>query len=145
MHVLRSNGHADVFFIVRGTSPEVLQTTAEQFLASGREAYENTDVAPGDLIDTLFMRGFWKFVADSKMLAVAWTELNKSYRKEKFVEDSQYIVPEIRASDLRDSYVGTHAQLVSDDGLVAAKISRRPVATGPLPLIPRTDFGGTYI
>ncbi|QIO20908.1 L-2-hydroxyglutarate oxidase [Haloarcula sp. JP-L23] len=85
-------------------------------LAFGREAYDNTDVNPADLAETLTYEGFRKLLASKTMLSVAWSELNKSYRKQKFAEASQRLVPEVRAEDLEKSYAGIRAQLVSDDG-----------------------------
>ncbi|MFB6170127.1 MAG: L-2-hydroxyglutarate oxidase [Haloarculaceae archaeon] len=85
-------------------------------LAFAREAYRNTEFDVGELGDVLTYEGFWKLIASPKMLKVAWDELNKSYRKEKFVEASQKLVPEAREQDFVKSYAGVRAQLVSDDG-----------------------------
>jgi len=85
-------------------------------LAFGREAYDNTDVNPRDLYETLTYGGFRKLLSSKTMVKVAWEELNKSYRKEKFAAASQRLVPEVRADDLQKSYAGIRAQLVSDDG-----------------------------
>lgn len=85
-------------------------------LAFGREAYDNTDVDFGDLYETLTYEGFRKLMSSPKMLSVAWDELNRSYRKEKFAEASKRLVPDVRAADLKRSYAGIRAQLVSDDG-----------------------------
>ncbi|WP_347877790.1 L-2-hydroxyglutarate oxidase [Halobacterium sp. R2-5] len=85
-------------------------------LAFGREAYENTDFDPRDLYETLTYEGFRKLLSSRMMVKVAWDELNKSYRKEKFTEASQRLVPGVRAADLQKSYAGIRAQLVSDDG-----------------------------
>ncbi|GAA0268939.1 L-2-hydroxyglutarate oxidase [Halobacterium noricense] len=85
-------------------------------LAFGREAYDNTDVNPRDLYETLTYEGFRKLLSSKMMVKVAWNELNKSYRKEKFTAASQRLVPEVRAEDLHKSYAGIRAQLVSDDG-----------------------------
>jgi len=85
-------------------------------LAFGREAYENTDFDLAELKETLTYEGFWKLIADPMMIGVAWDELNKSYRKEKFAAASQKLVPEVRADDLHRSYAGIRAQLVSDGG-----------------------------
>jgi len=73
-------------------------------LAFGREAYDNTDVNPRELLETLTYGGFQRLLASPLMLAVAWSELNKSYRKEKFAAASQKLVPEVRAEDLQKSY-----------------------------------------
>jgi L-2-hydroxyglutarate oxidase LhgO len=85
-------------------------------LAFGREAYDNTDVNPRDLYETLTYEGFRKLLSSRTMMKVAWDELNKSYRKEKFAAASQRLVPDVRAEDLHESYAGIRAQLVSDDG-----------------------------
>lgn len=85
-------------------------------LAFGREAYDKTDVNPHDLYETLTYEGFRKLLSSKMMVKVAWNELNKSYRKEKFTEASQRLVPEVREEDLHKSYAGIRAQLVSDDG-----------------------------
>lgn len=85
-------------------------------LAFGREAYRNTQFDLEELAETLRYRGFWKLVASPKMVAVAWDELNKSYRKGKFVEASQRLVPDVREADFRRSFAGVRAQLVNDRG-----------------------------
>lgn len=85
-------------------------------LAFGREAYENTQFDVDELVDTLTYEGFWKLLASPMMLSVAWEELNKSYRKEKFTAASQRLVPDVREEDLKRSYAGIRAQLVSEDG-----------------------------
>ncbi len=85
-------------------------------LAFGREAYANTDVDIRELIETLTYGGFQRLLSSPLMLSVAWDELNKSYRKEKFTEASQQLVPAIRTEDLQKSYAGIRAQLVATDG-----------------------------
>ncbi|GAB7093582.1 L-2-hydroxyglutarate oxidase [Halolamina litorea] len=85
-------------------------------LAFGREAYENTDLNPGELFETLTFGGFRRLLASKKMLGVAWDELNKSYRKAMFVAAAQRLVPDVRADDLHKSYAGIRAQLVSEEG-----------------------------
>ncbi|WP_336359275.1 L-2-hydroxyglutarate oxidase [Haladaptatus sp. ZSTT2] len=85
-------------------------------LAFGREAYKNTQFDLAEFKETLTYEGFLKLIASPMMLKVAWEELNKSYRKEKFAEASQKLVPEVREADLNKSYAGIRAQLVTDDG-----------------------------
>lgn len=85
-------------------------------LAFGREAYRNTEFDLDELAETLRYDGFRRLVADPKMLGVAWDELNKSYRKGKFVEAARRLVPEAREADFRRSYAGVRAQLVAEDG-----------------------------
>lgn len=85
-------------------------------LAFGREAYRNTQFDLGELAATLGFPGFWRLIADRKMLGVAAAELHKSYRKAAFVEAARELVPGARRSDFRRSYAGIRAQLVSADG-----------------------------
>ena len=85
-------------------------------LGFGREAYENTDFDPADLVETLTYEGFRKLLASTTMLSVAWAELNKSYRKRTFTAAAQRLVPEVRSEHLTKSYAGIRAQLVSDEG-----------------------------
>lgn len=85
-------------------------------LAFGREAYENTEFDLRELIDTLTYPGFQKLLASPTMLAAAWEELNKSYRKTKFTAASQRLIPEVRKEDLKKSYSGIRAQVVNRDG-----------------------------
>jgi len=85
-------------------------------LAFGREAYRNTQFDLGELAETLRYEGFWKLLASRKMLRVARDELEKSYRKEAFVEASRRLVPGVSEADFRRSYAGIRAQLVDQDG-----------------------------
>ena len=85
-------------------------------LAFGREAYDNTDLNITDLTETLSYEGFQRLLASPRMLHTAWNELNKSYRKKKFVEAAQHLVPGVRSSDFRKSYAGIRAQLVNTEG-----------------------------
>lgn len=85
-------------------------------LAFGREAYDNTQFDVSELLSTLGYEGFWKLFASPKMVRVGLTELNKSYRKEAFVEAARSLVPAVEPDDFRKSYAGVRAQVVRDDG-----------------------------
>lgn len=85
-------------------------------LAFAREAYKNTDFDITELFNIFSFKGFWKLMTSKKMINVAVDELNKSYRKEKFVQASQKLVPEAEEQDFVKSYAGVRAQLVTDDG-----------------------------
>lgn len=85
-------------------------------LAFGREAYKNTELNIGELISTLGYEGFWKLFTSSKMMRVALTELNKSYRKEAFIDAARSLVPAVEPTDFRKSYAGIRAQIVRADG-----------------------------
>ncbi|MFD1600216.1 L-2-hydroxyglutarate oxidase [Halobellus rarus] len=85
-------------------------------LAFGREAYDNTTINISELVETLGFRGFQRLISNRKMIQVAWDEVNKSYRKRKFVDAAQRLVPGVEACDLRPSFAGIRAQVVSSDG-----------------------------
>ncbi|MFB6354171.1 MAG: L-2-hydroxyglutarate oxidase [Halobacteriales archaeon] len=85
-------------------------------LAFGREAYRPTAFDLRELAGTLGFPGFWRLLADRKLLGVAAAELHKSYRKEAFVAAARKLVPTARSADFRRSYAGVRAQLVRDDG-----------------------------
>jgi len=85
-------------------------------LAFGREAYTNRSFSLRDLFGTLTYAGFWRLVASKKMMGIAWDELNKSYRKSRFVRAAQRLVPEASPDDFVRSYAGVRAQLVSSEG-----------------------------
>ena len=85
-------------------------------LAFGREAYVNTQFDVSELAETLSYDGLWKLLASRKMIGVALTELNKSYRKEAFIDAAKTLIPEIESEDFRKSYAGIRAQIVRDDG-----------------------------
>lgn len=85
-------------------------------LAFGREAYRNTQVNFSELAETIGFSGFWRLMADPKMVRVAWDELNKSFRKGRFVAAAQSLVPAVERSDVRRSFSGIRAQLVNAAG-----------------------------
>jgi L-2-hydroxyglutarate oxidase len=85
-------------------------------LAFGREAYGRYEVDLRDLGETLGYRGFWRLLADPKMLRIAVSELEKTYRPEGFLAAARELVPALEGGDLRDSYAGIRAQVVSAEG-----------------------------
>lgn len=85
-------------------------------LAFGREAYGNMDLNPRELIGTIRFPGFWKLMFSDDMLSVAFTELNKSYRKSVFVNAARRLVPSVDDDHLEKSFSGIRAQVVTDSG-----------------------------
>lgn len=85
-------------------------------LALGREAYANTQFDLRELASIAGYGGFWRLLADAKMVNVVWNEANKSYRKSSFVAAAQRLVPALKRSDITKSYAGIRAQLVRSDG-----------------------------
>jgi len=85
-------------------------------LAFGREAYQNTQFDIAELRETLGYKGFWKLFASLKMINVGLNELNKSYRKETFINTAQKLLPAVGPDDFRQRYAGIRAQIVREDG-----------------------------
>ncbi len=85
-------------------------------LAFGREAYSNTDIDLGEVMEYLRFPGFWRLLASRKMFGVALAELQKSYRKSRFVAAARRLVPAVEPDDFVQSYAGIRAQLVDADG-----------------------------
>lgn len=85
-------------------------------IAFGREAYRNTEFDLGELREMLGYRGLWRLLASPKMVSVAVDELEKTYRKGKFVEASRTLLPAVTAEDFVRSDAGIRAQVVSADG-----------------------------
>ena len=87
-------------------------------LAKGPDTYGRTDVDLGHLRRTVSSPNFWKFLADPNTMRIAWDELNKTYRKPTFVERCRRLVPDIRADELAQSYVGIAPAYVNHQGEV---------------------------
>lgn len=83
-------------------------------LAFGRESYHNTEIDFGELREILAEEAFWRLIGSNWRLA--WNELNKSFRKEAFVDAAQRLVPTARPEAFRTSYSGVRAQLVGSQG-----------------------------
>ncbi len=86
-------------------------------LAFGREAYKNTDVNFGELIETLAFSGFRKVA--TKYWREGWDEMRRSYSKRLFTKALQALIPEIKAEDLVRGGAGIRAQACMNDGTLA--------------------------
>ncbi|MFB6108391.1 MAG: NAD(P)/FAD-dependent oxidoreductase [Haloplanus sp.] len=87
-------------------------------IALGPDTYGSTDVDIDTVLETLGSGRFWKFIGSRDTLRIAWTELNKTYRKHDFLKHCRRLMPDIEASDLRKSYVGISHYLVDDTGTI---------------------------
>lgn len=85
-------------------------------LAYGREAYSPWEFDIRELVDLVADKRFRKFIASRETAQAAWHQLEKSYRKSRFVEDAQRIVPAVRSDDLVRTFCGISAQLVDRKG-----------------------------
>lgn len=85
-------------------------------IAVGPDTYGSTDINLREIARTLSSGNFWKFVGSTDTMKIAWEELNKTYRKETFLEHCKHLVPGVRSSDLTESYVGISHYLVDSRG-----------------------------
>lgn len=83
-------------------------------LAFGREAYENTQVEPGDLFETLTYPAFWKIAL--KYWRTGAYEMYRSFNKRAFVDALRRLVPDIGENDIEPAPAGIRAQALARDG-----------------------------
>lgn len=87
-------------------------------IALGPDTYGPTDVDIETVLETVSSSRFWKFIGSKDTLRIAWTELNKTYRKRNFLDHCRNLMPDIQPSDIKKSYVGISHYLVDDDGAI---------------------------
>jgi len=87
-------------------------------IALGLDAYGSTDVDIRTVLETVSSARFWKFIGSKDTLQIAWTELNKTYRKRNFLKHCRRLMPDIEPSDITKSYVGISHYLVDDSGTI---------------------------
>lgn len=85
-------------------------------LAFGREAYGRTDFHLPEVLETVRYPGLWRFLGSPQMLRVSIDELEKSFRKERFVADARELISIFDANDFVSSYTGIVAKLMHVDG-----------------------------
>lgn len=83
-------------------------------LALSRGGYRWTDIAFGDLTETLRFGGFLRLARKHWRMGLA--EMHRSLSKEAFVRALQKLIPSIRARDLKPGRSGVRAQAVGPDG-----------------------------
>lgn len=87
-------------------------------IAFGPDTYGSTDVDIQTVLRTVSSARFWKFIGSKDTLRIAWTELNKTYRKRNFLQHCRNLMPDIEPSDITKSYVGISHYLVDDSGTI---------------------------
>lgn len=85
-------------------------------LALGREAYRTFGMDLRDLGSLVAWPGFWRMMADRRMLRLARAELHKSLRLKAIWKEARLLVPELRPEDLMRAHAGNRAQLVDRRG-----------------------------
>ncbi|MFA5516359.1 MAG: L-2-hydroxyglutarate oxidase [Desulfuromonadales bacterium] len=83
-------------------------------LALKREGYSRLSFSLRDTLETLSFPGFWRMAGG--YLATGLQEYRRSFSKARFVRDLQFLLPEIRESDLLAGGAGVRAQAVGMDG-----------------------------
>lgn len=87
-------------------------------IALGPDTYGSTDVDIESILGTISSARFWKFIGSKDTLRIAWTELNKTYRKRTFLKHCRRLMPDITPDDITKSYVGISHYLVDDSGTI---------------------------
>lgn len=87
-------------------------------IAFGPDTYGSTDVDIQTVLRTVSSARFWKFIGSKDTLRIAWTELNKTYRKNNFLQHCRNLMPDLESSDVTKSYVGISHYLVDDSGTI---------------------------
>jgi len=98
-------------------------------IALGLDTYDLTDFDLGEIYRTLSAEQFWRFIMSVDTLRIAWRELNKTYRKDVFLDHCQKLIPAIRDDQISRSYVGISHYVLDQNGDVG---SDSRFATGDL-------------
>ncbi|MAV47861.1 MAG: L-2-hydroxyglutarate oxidase [Alphaproteobacteria bacterium TMED89] len=85
-------------------------------LALKREGYRRTDIAPGDLMQTLSYGGFWALLRQNAGSAAS--ELWSSVRKRAYLAKVQRYCSRISLADLTPYPSGVRAQAIAPDGTI---------------------------
>jgi L-2-hydroxyglutarate oxidase LhgO len=83
-------------------------------LAFAREGYRRRDLRPGDLAETLRLRGFRALARRHWRMGAH--ELRGSLSKRAFAAEARRYVPEVSAADLVPAPAGVRAQALDPDG-----------------------------
>ena len=83
-------------------------------LATKREGYRKRDISIKDALDTFTYGGFWKLLKNDWKTGL-W-EINRSLRKNVFVNSLRELIPEINSNDLQSGGSGVRAQAVASNG-----------------------------
>jgi L-2-hydroxyglutarate oxidase len=83
-------------------------------LALKREGYTLRDFSLGDTADSLFYKGFGKFII--KNFAFAVGEFSSSILLSSFIKKAQIMIPDIDASMFQKGTAGVRAQAMSESG-----------------------------
>jgi L-2-hydroxyglutarate oxidase len=87
-------------------------------IALGPDTYGSIDIDIQTVLETVSSARFWKFIGSKDTLQIAWTELNKTYRKRNFLQHCRKLMPDIKPADITKSFVGISHYLVDDSGTI---------------------------
>ncbi len=90
-------------------------------IALGLDTYGKTEFDLSEIRRTLASSNFWRFIGSVDTARIAWRELNKTYRKEVFLDHCKKLVPSIRETDISSSYVGISHYVLDKAGNVGDK------------------------
>ncbi|MFP8890578.1 FAD-dependent oxidoreductase [Natrialbaceae archaeon A-CW2] len=104
----------DVHFTRRPDNRVIVGPTG--MIAKGTETYGKTQFNLREIAGTMTSKNFWKFIASRQNISLAVNELDKTYRKQTFLDHSRNLIPGIRSEDLIESYAGITHWLFDENG-----------------------------
>ena len=90
-------------------------------IAFGLDTYGVTEFDLNEVVDTVSSPNFWRFIGSLDTMRIAWRELNKTYRKNVFLEHCRKLVPDLNDADISRSYVGISHYVLDREGRVGDK------------------------
>ena len=85
-------------------------------IAFGKDTYGITDFDLKEVMQMISSSNFWRFLGSTDTIRIAWRELNKTYRKEVFLNYCKDLVPTLDRSDISRSYVGISHYVLDRNG-----------------------------
>jgi L-2-hydroxyglutarate oxidase len=100
-------------------------------IAFGQDTYGVREFDLEEVRRTVASSNFWRFIGSLDTMRIAWRELNKTYRKEIFLDHCQKLCPSIRESDISRSYVGISHYVLDSKGRVGdeSRLAEGPRST----------------
>jgi len=83
-------------------------------MAFAREGYQRWKINPGDIMEILGNRGFWKLAA--RYWKMGLEEMFRDYVKAAYVKELQRYIPDLKSDDIMPGPSGVRAQAIAKDG-----------------------------
>jgi len=100
-------------------------------IALGLDTYGTREFDLWEIRRTVSAANFWRFIGSTDTLRIAWRELNKTYRKEVFLEHCRKLVPNLGEHDISRSFVGISHYVLDSSGNIgdASRFAKGPRST----------------